>query len=95
MSLDRHPQSRVDTYQNARNKAEALKPLMDPSVQGFFSDREAALIAKMVEALPTDDQTRRDAALELKALRSFQSWLRATITAGKTATHKLEVKPHG
>ena len=68
----------------------------DPDVAAFFAAYEADRIKAMVAAAPTDDQTRKDEALRLHAMREFRLFLGAAIQSGDAALKIIErEKTHG
>jgi len=68
----------------------------DPDVAAFFTAYEADRIMAIVAAAPTDDQTRKDEALRLHAMREFRDFMRGAINAGDAALKIIErERTHG
>lgn len=84
-------QRAADLLSQAVDAAERLRPLFnDPAVQAFLDANEERLISAMVEARPTDDEARRDAALELHVWRRIREAVTQKINNGPRALKKLE-----
>ncbi len=87
---DRSEQARQDRLQATSAKGRELLPLQGAAIQALFELRETQLINRMITANPGDDESRRSAALELRALRDLRSWIASTVRAGSAATDRLE-----
>ena len=87
----RTPADKIDTLVSAAHEAAFLRPLLGDAPQAWFDHVERALIDRMVAAKPTDDEARRDAALELHAIRKVRQMIAATVAAGDYANKKLEL----
>ena len=84
-------QRAMDILSRAVDAAERLRPLFsDPAVQAFFDDQEQRLIDAMVDAKPSDDEARRDAAIELQVWRKIRTGITKQIQNGPRALKKLE-----
>lgn len=90
----RKPRSKDEVVVKLRqhiDAAETLRPLLEhPAFSGFFNAEKADLIAEMVNAKPTDDATRRDAAMRLATLEKFRTHLINVLTAGERAARGIK-----
>ena len=87
----RTPSEKLDVLVDTARAADLLRPLLGDEGQAWFDRVEASLIDQMVAAKPTDDEARRDAALELHAIRKVRQMIAATVAAGNYANKKLEL----
>lgn len=72
-------------------KAAGLEPLLDhPDVQEFFANHERRCVDAIANAEPGDDATRFDAAMKLKAMRTFRAKMEDIVATGRRAAEKLE-----
>jgi len=85
--LERLP--RAARLQSAIDVAEELAPLDGQTVRAWFDKYEAKLCRDMIEADPTDDTKRRDAALRAWALRDLRTFIRNTIEEGRRAPKEI------
>lgn len=70
-----------DEKQRAIEIGRSLEIMLDdPSIKRWFEFEEEGLIAKMVNADATDDETRRGAALELQALKKLHVSLKNAVS---------------
>ena len=82
---------RRDTLAAAIDAADRLDRLMsDPLLVRFFELQEQQLTATMINAKPSDDATRRDAALELQVWRRVRQAALHAVSNGPIARKKLE-----
>lgn len=81
---------KIDTLAAAAHEAVFLRPLLEGHAKNWFEAAERALIEKMISADPTNDDARRGAALELRALRSVRQMIVNAVGTGNYANRKLE-----
>lgn len=80
---------RLNRLRNAIDLAQELATLDGPIVREWFAKREAELCREMLDAAPTDDEGRRNAAMKAWALREFRTYLRSTIDEGRRAPQEI------
>lgn len=68
----------------------AERLLGDELVQSWFASEIARVTEAMIGAPVSDDQTRRDCAVQLKQLRSLKAELEATAAQGRQAAKQQE-----
>lgn len=61
----------------------------DEFIMGWFDNHRDSLVKKMLSAEIADDQTRRDAALEIKTLDSLKRHIESEATLGRKASEDL------
>lgn len=90
--MKRDLDARRERLARAIDASEQVRHLFaHPSVAAFFETEERRLIEVMATAAPTDDDTRRGAALELAALRKVRNHATTTISSGHEALKRLEL----
>jgi hypothetical protein len=82
--------SRLARLQTQVEVADELAPLDGPTVKAWFDAHEARLCRQMIDAAPSDDNARRDAALKAWALRELRSFIRNAIDDGRRAPKEIE-----
>ena len=92
---ERNASERIDRLNLSVSLAGKLAVLLDPDVIAFLDGHEAGLVTRMTEAAPHDDDTRRDAALELIAWRALRARIASAVSNGPHAAKKLKELTHG
>lgn len=80
---------RLNRLRAVIDHAEALAPLNGPIIQDWFQLREAELCREMLDAAPTDDERRRNAALKAWAFRELRLYIRNAIDEGRRAPQEI------
>jgi len=81
---------RLDRASQAAMRGERFRDFMaDGDVAAFFAAYERDHIERMLKAGPGEDDTRRDAALAISAMREFRAFIHAAILAGARASETL------
>ncbi len=92
---DRSKAAQIERLHVSIALADRLAVLLSDEVQAIFDDEKNKLTAKMIDAAPDDDDTRRSAALELRALQQFRARLQSIATAGRQSSTTLEKIANG
>lgn len=71
----------------------AARLLEDTLVLAFFESERKRLVEQMISASIADDETRRNAAVELQAIRNLQTHLQTEAALGRKQQEKA--KTHG
>jgi hypothetical protein len=86
----RAPDERMHAMAEKRDIAKRISGFLDDDVvKGFFRAYEQGLVAKMIGADATDDDTRRAAALELRAFLAMKQHLSGINGEGQAAEQQL------
>ena len=91
MMSERQRKSRDLTLVDRAYRGSGIEPLMDhPEVQKFFADYERRCVDAIAFAEPSEEGTRFDASMKLKAMRAFKSEMESAVATGRRAAEKLE-----
>ncbi len=81
---------RLDRAAQSAMRGDRFRLFMtDPDVIAFFDAYERDHINRMLNAQPSDDDTRRDGAIRIHAMREFRAFIKAAIAAGDKSAETL------
>lgn len=68
----------------------AMQLLENDVVTTWFTEHRSSLVLKMLQAPISDDQTRRDAAIEIRMIDSLKTHIEHEASKGRQASAEIE-----